>query len=141
MAPAAPHGKPRCCPAARGGRGGPRGTLAGCPFRGSLPWGAAGAMSEGRRGPPGVRALGRAWQECPAGPRARPPNPGRRAAPGQHLGLPWGAMDPCPPCHQGQTIGCAFNSTSTCKASRSLETEGAFAHVRPCTRPRNGRIL
>ena len=46
-----------------------------CPFCGGLPWGAAGAMGKGRQGPPGVRALGHAWQGCrgaPGGPTGRP---------------------------------------------------------------------
>ena len=82
-------------------------------FCGGLPWGAAGAMGKGRQGPPGVRALGHAWQGCrgaPGGPtgrpralRARGPRgvprpPAQFLAAGQLLGLPWGAagaMDIC----------------------------------------------
>jgi len=68
----------------------------GCPFC-RAEWGSlASDMSEGRHGPPGVHALGRAWPACrgtprgPAGPRngARPAAPGApgRCAPGPPRG-------------------------------------------------------
>ena len=60
-------------------------------------------MGEGRHGPPGVQALGRAWPACrgmPRGagrPRNGPARPRRRQllAAGQHLGIVAGAMDSC----------------------------------------------
>jgi len=51
-------------------------------------WVAAGDMGEGRQGPPGVHALGRAWQACrgmPRAPRRPRDGPARscRAPPGR----------------------------------------------------------
>ena len=45
-----------------------------------MPWGAAGAMGEGRQGPPGMRVLGSAWHECRGAPRG-PVGPRGRCAP------------------------------------------------------------